>query len=53
MYNLEEHCKLFGKYQKVKTHLINLPYPICKAKKSQLEKQPQMVKTYFKITKNN
>lgn len=52
MYNLEEHCKLFGKYQKVKTHLTNLPYGICKSKKLELEKMPQMAKTYFKIVKN-
>lgn len=52
MYNLEEHCQLFGKYQKVRTHLTNVPYSICKSKKKELEKMPQMTKTYFKIVKN-
>jgi hypothetical protein len=52
MYNLEEHCQLLGKYQLIRTQLINLPYGICKSKKKELEKQPQMAKTYFKIVKN-
>jgi hypothetical protein len=52
MYNLTEHRLTNGKYEVVKTWLFNLPYPICKAKKRELEGVPQMAKTFFKITKN-
>jgi hypothetical protein len=52
MHNLVEYCKINGKFEQVRTWLTNLPYSICKAKKNELEKQPQMATTFFKIIKN-
>lgn len=52
MYNLLEYCKLYGKYQLVRTHLRNLPYSICKSKKNQLERLACAPNTFFKIIKN-